>query len=85
MRRRPWPAAVHHQVSIWNGGHCRPSTSVKPHSVASCPTVSTRPDFAMTDEEFKKYAVFLDYGLMAREHAGWVKRWEQEIQPLLRG
>jgi putative spermidine/putrescine transport system substrate-binding protein len=42
-------------------------------------------DFAMTDEEFKKYAVFLDYGLMAREHAGWVKRWEQEIQPLLRG
>ena len=33
----------------------------------------------------KKYAVFLDYGLMAREHAGWVKRWEQEIQPLLRG
>jgi putative spermidine/putrescine transport system substrate-binding protein len=42
-------------------------------------------DFAMTDEEYKKYAVFLDYGLMAREHAGWVKRWEQEIQPLLRG
>jgi putative spermidine/putrescine transport system substrate-binding protein len=41
-------------------------------------------DFAMTEEEYKKYAYFLDYETMNRQRDGWIRRWEQEIQPLLR-
>jgi len=41
-------------------------------------------DMSMTDDEYKKYAYFCDYSVMSREHDGWVKRWEKEIQPLLR-
>ena len=41
-------------------------------------------DFAMNDAEYKKYAYFADYSVLAKEHDGWSKRWEQEIQPLLR-
>jgi putative spermidine/putrescine transport system substrate-binding protein len=41
-------------------------------------------DISMTDEEYKKYVYFCDYSVMAKQHDGWVKRWEEEIQPLLR-
>jgi putative spermidine/putrescine transport system substrate-binding protein len=41
-------------------------------------------DMSMTDEEYKKYAYFCDYSVMSQQHDGWVKRWEKEIQPLLR-
>ena len=36
-----------------------------------------------TDEEIKKYVYFLDWDLTSREVDGWVKRFEQEIVPLL--
>lgn len=41
-------------------------------------------DINFSDEDYKKYAYFCDYSVMSREHDGWVKRWEKEIQPLLR-
>jgi putative spermidine/putrescine transport system substrate-binding protein len=41
-------------------------------------------DINFTDEDFKKHAIFCDYAVMSKEHDGWVKRWETEIQPLLR-
>ena len=41
-------------------------------------------DINFTDEDYKKHAIFCDYAVMSKEHDGWVKRWETEIQPLLR-
>jgi putative spermidine/putrescine transport system substrate-binding protein len=41
-------------------------------------------DINFTDEDYKKHAQFCDYSVMSKEHDGWVKRWETEIQPLLR-
>jgi putative spermidine/putrescine transport system substrate-binding protein len=41
-------------------------------------------DINFTDDDYKNHAIFCDYAVMSREHDGWVKRWETEIQPLLR-
>lgn len=41
-------------------------------------------DINFTKSDFQNHAYFCDYAVMAKEHDGWVRRWEQEIQPLLR-
>jgi putative spermidine/putrescine transport system substrate-binding protein len=41
-------------------------------------------DINFTQSDYQNYAYFCDYAVMSREHDGWVKRWEMEIQPLLR-
>lgn len=42
-------------------------------------------DLTMTDEEYQKYAYFPDYAYMGEQSDAWVKLWERDIQPLIRG
>lgn len=51
-------------------------------AAAKIPAAAADIDFSASD--YRNHAYFCDYGVMAREHDGWVKRWEVEIQPLLR-
>jgi putative spermidine/putrescine transport system substrate-binding protein len=42
-------------------------------------------DLSMTAEEYEKYAYFADYAYMGEQADAWVKLWETEMQPLIRG
>jgi putative spermidine/putrescine transport system substrate-binding protein len=52
--------------------------------VAGTKVPAAASDINFTESDYQKHAYFCDYAVMAREHDGWVKRWETEIQPLLR-
>jgi putative spermidine/putrescine transport system substrate-binding protein len=42
-------------------------------------------DISMSADDYAKYAYFADYAYMGEQSDAWVKLWERDIQPLIRG
>ena len=42
-------------------------------------------DIIMTDEEYEQFAIFPDYDHLGKQSDAWIKRWETDMQPLIRG
>ncbi len=53
------------------------------NSKAKAPAAAA--DLTMTEEEYQKFAYFADYAYMGEQSDAWVKLWEKDIQPLIRG
>ena len=82
-RQEEAASAVNHLIAAENCERYNAAIGQMPSNTRSAVPESAS-DIAFTAEEIEQYVVYPDYEFHSRTQADAIKRWEQEIQPLIR-